>query len=85
MTSTLDDIRHRLEPLAPTQLTVEDESALHAGHVGSLGGGGHFRIRIVSPRFEGKTPIERHRMVHTLLQGLLPEKIHALAIDAHAP
>lgn len=83
--STLDDIRHCLVPLAPMQLIVEDESELHVGHAGSQSGGGHFRIRIVSPQFEGKTPIERHRMVHAMLKDLLPDKIHALAIEARAP
>ena len=35
-------IRERLAVLEPTELTIIDDSALHAGHAGAKGGGGHY-------------------------------------------
>ena len=71
------------EALAPVQLDVIDEGHKHAGHSGA--GKGHFFARIVSPAFAGKNPIERHRMVYAALGEMMPDGIHALAIEAKAP
>ena len=78
-------IRQRLAALEPVSLGLEDESARHAGHEGAKGGGGHFRLTIVSPRFSGKATRERHRMVYAALGELMGREIHALAINARAP
>jgi BolA protein len=83
--TTADQIRDRLSPLAPESIEVEDESALHAGHEGAKGGGGHYRLRLVSARFAGKPLQERHRMIYELLGPMMRREIHALAIHAHAP
>ena len=57
---------------------------VHAGHAGAKeSGGGHFQILLVSDQFEGKNRIARHRMVYQAVSGLMPEKIHALAIRAY--
>ena len=74
------------ERLAPTCLAVEDESDLHAGHAGwREGGETHFRIDVVSAAFEGKSRIERHRIVNAALAGAFERGLHALAIQAKAP
>jgi BolA protein len=39
----------------------------------------------VSRAFEGKSRVERHRMINTLLAAELAGPIHALAIRATAP
>jgi BolA family transcriptional regulator, general stress-responsive regulator len=79
-------LRERLErTFAPTQLHVEDESHLHAGHAGAAGGQSHFRIRIVSESFRGMPPLARHRLVYAALDDLLKSDIHALAIEAVPP
>jgi BolA protein len=71
---------------APQQLEVIDESARHAGHVGHRPGGEtHFRIRIVAEAFRGKSRLDRHRMINTLLAAELASGVHALAIHASAP
>lgn len=71
------------EALHPTSLEVLDESHLHAGHSGSREGGEtHFRVRIVAEAFNGKSRLERHRLVNTLLAAELRGGVHALAIDA---
>lgn len=71
------------EALAPVELDVIDEGHKHAGHSGE--GKGHFFARIVSPAFAGQNPIQRHRMVYAALAEMMPNGIHALAIEARAP
>jgi BolA protein len=81
----IDEIRGRIESgLAPAEVSIEDESGLHAGHPGAKGGG-HFRVRVVSPRFGGRSPIARHRLVYDLLLDLMHTRIHALSITALTP
>lgn len=47
----------------------------------------HFKVLLVSSDFDKKTPIMRHRMVHTILDEELKQEggIHALSIDAKTP
>ena len=75
-------LRLRLEAL---DITVEDESALHAGHAGAASGGGHYRVRIVSPLFSGKNRVQRHRLVYAALADEMGGAIHALTLTALAP
>jgi BolA family transcriptional regulator, general stress-responsive regulator len=82
----LDKIRTLLQAaLAPAELDVGDESALHAGHAGAASGGGHYTVRIVSPRFEGVKLVMRHRLVYDSVHDMMHKEIHALAITALAP
>jgi len=81
---TVNGLERRLrELLAPTALEVLDESAAHAGHAGADGSGfgTHFRVRISSPSFEGKTRLARHRLVYDALQEFIDQGLHALAIE----
>jgi BolA protein len=67
----------------PTALDVIDESHLHEGHAGHAPGGEtHFRVNIVSDGFEGKSRIERHRMINAALAAELAGPVHALALKA---
>jgi BolA protein len=67
-------------------LDLTDESAQHAGHAGAAPGGQtHWRLSIVSRRFEGKPVVARHRMVYQVLGELMQHPIHALAITARSP
>lgn len=71
---------------APESLSVVDESHLHAGHAGARPGGEtHYRVYIVSDAFQGKSRIDRHRMINATLAGELAAGVHALAIHASAP
>jgi BolA protein len=71
------------ELLSPTLLEVLDESAAHAGHAGAddSGYGTHFRVRIASPMFAGRTRVARHRLVYDALQDFVDRGLHALAIE----
>jgi BolA protein len=72
--------------LDPVDLDVVDESDRHAGHAGAREGGGtHYRVRVVSARFEGRSRVERHRLVHDLLKAEFADGLHALALAAKAP
>lgn len=83
---TVEQIRQRLtEQFAPSHLDIEDESYKHAGHEGAKSGGGHYIVQITSAQFAGKTPIQRHRMVHQALADLMHSAIHALSIQAKSP
>jgi BolA protein len=72
------------QALAPTELAVRDDSALHAGHAGAREGG-HYAVRIRSPRFAGLSRVARHRLVYDALGPLIARGVHALAIEALAP
>jgi len=81
---TADALQARLaELLAPTQLEVFDESSKHEGHAGANGSGfgTHFRVRIASPLFAGRSRVARHRLVYDALQDFVDRGLHALAIE----
>jgi len=78
-------IEQKLAVLQPSRLELTDDSALHAGHEGAKGGGGHFSLTIVSPQFSGKSTVARHRLIYTTLGAMMQQQIHALAIRAYAP
>ena len=88
-------IRHTLQAaLAPTALDVIDESHKHAKHAhmmsrdGTAGAPGetHFKIKVVSESFRGKSLLQRHRAINDLVAGEMgPGKVHAIAIEAKMP
>jgi len=81
-----DTIRQRLAALDPVSLQLIDESEQHHGHSGwREGGGTHWRLAIVSPRFAGQNAVARHRMVYQAIGELMHNPIHALAITASTP
>ncbi len=72
--------------LAPQELRVIDESALHAGHAGAREGGDtHFRVRVVAASFEGLGRVERQRLVYTALADEIAAGVHALALATLTP
>ena len=77
-------LRERLQPVT---LEVIDESYQHQGHAGANGSGfgSHFRVRVTSHLFTGKSPVLRHRLVYDALQDFMDQGLHALAIEAHTP
>ncbi len=71
--------------LGTEQIDIVDESHLHAGHAGAASGGGHYRIRVVSDRFEGVNKVGRHRLVYDCLREMMQKDIHALAMTLLTP
>jgi BolA protein len=74
-----------LATFTPIDCQLVDESHLHAGHAGAASGAGHYRVHLVSDRFEGLNRVSRHRLVYDCLNDMMHTDIHALAIIALAP
>ena len=84
MSSIAEQMHRQLaQTLSTTALEVIDESAAHAGHAGSNGTdfGTHFRVRIASPFFTGKSRVAQHRLVYDALQECIDQGVPALAIE----
>lgn len=83
---TVERMRDRLQAaLAPQRLAIEDDSARHAGHAGAAGGGGHYRLHLVSRKFEGLSRQARHRLVYDSLGEMMRRDVHALSMVLLAP
>jgi BolA protein len=82
---TIEQMRARLAALTPSEMAIDDESALHAGHEGAKSGGGHYRLRLISKRFSGLPRMARHRLVYDALHDLMQRDIHALSMTLLAP
>lgn len=82
-----DRMRRKLtDGLAPVRLDIADESARHHGHGGAHPEGEtHFHLTVVSAAFEGKSRVERQRMVYALLAAEMAERVHALGLTTLAP
>lgn len=79
----IDKLTRRFEP---TFLEVIDESHRHQGHAGwREAGETHFRVRIATRQFEGKTRLAQHRAVMEALDAELKAGVHALVIEVVAP
>ena len=78
--ATADTIAQKLkDALSPLHLAVEDVSHHHAGHAGwREGGGTHFTVTIMATAFAGKSRVQQHRLVNTILADELAGDIHAL-------
>lgn len=72
--------------LSPQTLDVIDESHLHKGHAGHRDEGEtHFRVVITAEAFRGKSRVDIHRSINSILADELAAGVHALAIRAKAP
>ena len=72
--------------LAPAKLTIIDESDRHAGHAGSRPEGEtHFQVVVVASAFEGKSRLERQRMIYGVLAAELADRVHALSLRTLTP
>ena len=82
---TVERMRERLRSLQPLSLAIDDDSDRHAGHDGAKGGGGHYRLRMVSRRFEGLPRLARHRLVYDSLGSMMQREVHALSLLLQTP
>jgi BolA protein len=79
-------IRATLErALGAEHVEVADDSALHIGHPGAEGGGGHFRVVVVSSRFEGLSRVKAQQLVYGALGELMATDIHAVEMRTLTP
>ena len=80
--ATADTIAQKLkDALSPQHIEVEDVSHHHAGHAGwREGGGTHFTVTIKAASFAGKSRVQQHRLVNSILVDELAGDIHALEL-----
>ena len=71
--------------LDASHVEVIDDSTAHAGHLGAQGGGGHFRVLVVSPRFDGVSRVAAQRLVYAALGDLMTSDIHAVEMRTLTP
>ncbi len=69
----------------PLRLTVRDDSPRHLGHGGHDPRGSHFHVEMVSARFNGKSRLDKQRLVYDVLTSMFPGEIHALTLQLRAP
>ena len=73
MTATPQDIQNWIsQGLENSEVTVD-------------GDGQHFEATIVCPDFEGKSLIQRHKMVYSALGDKMKSEIHALSMKTLTP
>ena len=80
-------IKTKLESAFSAQdIEIINESDKHAGHAGHDGSGeSHFRVKLVSPVFEGQNRVARQRAVYDVLADELAGPVHALSVTAKTP
>ncbi|KAL7572480.1 hypothetical protein ACA910_000308 [Epithemia clementina (nom. ined.)] len=99
---------HTMVPKGPVQISMEETlqndpllAPLHHlelwnesyKHKGPKDAESHFKAIVVSPQFEDKSMLQRHRMVNASLSNFImapvgetePPKVHALSIVAKTP
>jgi BolA protein len=70
------------DQLTPIVLDVINESSMHSVPPGSET---HFKVTVVSNAFEGKSLVERHRLVYAVLDDEIRGGVHALTITSRTP
>jgi BolA protein len=70
------------EALDPSHLEVINESHMHNVPKGSET---HFKVIVVSTRFDGMSPVRRHQLVYGALADEMKAGVHALAITSRSP
>lgn len=67
---------------SPSYFELIDESNQHHGHIGAHPSGeSHFRVKIASDVFQGKSRVQQHRLINEVLATELKVRVHALAIE----
>jgi BolA protein len=66
----------------PIHLEIENESDMHSGPPGRES---HFKVTLVSKKFDELMLIKQHRMVNETLKTELAGVIHALALHTYNP
>lgn len=68
--------------LSPEHLEVQNESPMHNVPPDSES---HFKVTVVSTRFEGRSLVARHRLLYETLAEELAGPVHALALHTLTP
>ena len=74
-----------IHAMDPNEIKALIESGMSNVIVNVDGDGTHFEALIVSTEFEGKSLIERHKLVYGVLGDAMKERIHALSLKTFTP
>jgi len=75
---TFEEILQKLKNhFAGGEVILENTSSQHMGHHNS---GMHLKTTIHFDGFKGKSTLDRHRMVHSVLKEEIGREIHAITI-----
>lgn len=69
--------------MTPEEIKKMIENGIDTSIVNVSGDGTHFEAVIVSDEFEGKMPVDRHKLVYQTLGNAMKEDIHALSIRTY--
>ena len=73
-----------VEILTCSYFKITDESSQHAGHKGvDRVGNTHFRLVIVSDKFNNQSLVQRQRAVNQICQKYFDQGLHALALKTY--
>ena len=71
--------------MEPEEIKAIIETGMPGSSVEVDGDGTNFEAVIVSDTFNGKTLLERHKLVYNALGEAMKEKIHALSLKTYTP
>lgn len=75
-------IQHKVESaIQPQHFDLINESHMHSGPATES----HFKLVVVSERFEGLNAVKRHQHLYGLLSEELKDGVHALALHLYTP
>lgn len=72
-----EDIRSRILSALPGASAVDVRD--------TTGTADHYEVRVVAREFQGRSLIERHRMIYAALQDVLGGALHALSLKTLTP
>ncbi len=70
------------EACAVEHLEVLNESHMHSVPPNSET---HFKVVLVSPDFEGLRKVARHQKIYAVVQDMMQQGLHALALHTYTP
>lgn len=73
----IDKVRAEFSPIV---LNIENESYMHSS---GRGAESHFKLTLVSAKFDGKRSVARHQAVYACLAEELANGVHALALHLY--
>ncbi len=72
----IEEVRRRVAEAIPgARIAIRD----------TVGDGDHLEMTVVSASFEGRSTLERHRLVYAPLKDILGGALHALALRTLTP
>lgn len=79
--------KNELERILSTTFTCDYLEVVNESHQHSVPKNSetHFKVTIVSKDFDGQTKVKRHQSIYALIQKLMSEGLHALALHTYLP